>query len=266
MRFDLSKLAAIRGAAAERASAGTRPAAVRLSAAQRRTTQMAASLLLAYPDERALADARVVGDVVGHLPEPVGDLLAGLARELTDADPEALRARYVDTFDMKRRCTLHLSYYAAGDTRRRGVALVRFVQAYKAAGWTPSDDELPDYLPTVLEFCARAADGDEARIAGALLTGHRDGLEVLRRALADMRSPWAAAVEAVCRTLPEPDAATLARVRELVTAGPPAELVGLSGTARSGLPGFGDDGAPGGVTPHSGHVPDPAGRELLPWA
>lgn len=261
-KVDVGKLALLKDAVARRAAgigagapAVVAPSAVRLTPSQRRTAHMAASLLLAYPDERALADARAVADVVGQLPEPVGDLLAGLARELIDGDPEVLRARYVDTFDLRKRCTLHLSYYAAGDTRRRGVALVRFVQAYRAAGWTPSDDELPDHLPTVLEFCARAADGDEARIAGALLTGHRDGLEVLRRALTDLRSPWAAAVEAVCRTLPEPDAATLARVRELVTAGPPAELVGLSGVP---LPGFGDG------TPAADVVPD--GRKLLPWA
>ncbi|MCA5895169.1 nitrate reductase molybdenum cofactor assembly chaperone [Isoptericola sp. NEAU-Y5] len=194
----------------------------------RAVAHMAASLLLAYPDDDTLAAAPTVRDAVAGLPVPVRDRLAGLATTLLEGDPVALRADYVATFDLKRRCAMYLSYYAAGDTRRRGHALVRFVEAYRAAGFEATDGELPDYLPTVLELSARG-DADGARIAGTLLAAHRDGIEVLRSALASLGSPWTAAVEAVCLTLPPVDAATAARVADLVTAGPPAELVGLSG-------------------------------------
>ncbi|MFE5337935.1 nitrate reductase molybdenum cofactor assembly chaperone [Isoptericola sp. NPDC056573] len=222
-------------------------APVPLPDGDRAVAHMAASVLLAYPDDATLAAAPTVRDAVAALPAPVRDRLAGLATTLLDADgPDdvaALQARYVATFDLKRRCAMYLSYYAAGDTRKRGAALVRFVEAYRAAGFETTGDELPDYLPTVLELSARGGP-DGARIAGALLAAHRDGIEVLRSALAAQRSPWTAAVEAVSLTLPPVDAATAERVADLVAAGPPAELVGLSGYGASGAgdTGYGDEG------------------------
>ncbi|WP_125773071.1 nitrate reductase molybdenum cofactor assembly chaperone [Antribacter gilvus] len=199
---------------------------------QRRVAHMAASLLLGYPDNETAAAAQEVRAAVGSLPEPVRDRLDRLATTLVEGEPEALRADYVATFDLKRKCSMYLSYYTAGDTRRRGMALVRFVEAYRAAGWETTGSELPDYLPTVLELSARSGP-DGACIAGVLLASHREGIEVLRAALAATASPWTAGVEAVCLTLPAVDARTLSRITELVTGGPPAELVGLAG--------FGDD-------------------------
>ncbi|MFD2797714.1 nitrate reductase molybdenum cofactor assembly chaperone [Promicromonospora vindobonensis] len=213
-------------------------ASVPLSDADRRLAHMAASILLTYPDEETVTAAREVRSAVGQLPEPVAQRLVRLATTLVDGDPHDLRAAYVATFDLKRRCTLYLSYYAAGDTRRRGAALLRFAEAYRAVGWEINGGELPDHLASVLELSARA-DAGGARIAGALLTAHRDGIEVLRAALAAESSPWAAAVEAVRLTLAPVDARTLDRVATLVAEGPPAELVGLSGLP--GLPGFGGD-------------------------
>jgi len=201
---------------------------------------MAASLLLAYPDDATVGAAHAVRSAVGQLPPPVAERLTGLATTLVDGDPSALQRAYVTTFDLKRRCTLYLSYYAAGDTRRRGTALLRFAEAYHAVGWEVTGSELPDHLGSVLELSARA-DSDGARIVGALLTAHREGIEVLRTALAAEGSPWVAAVEAVCLTLPPVDARTLDRVAALVAEGPPVEMVGLSD-----LPGFGaNDGEKG---------------------
>jgi nitrate reductase delta subunit len=234
-------------------------APVALSDADRRLAHMAASLLLAYPDDATVLAAHEVRSAVGRLPEPVAQRLVHLATTLADGDPHDLQAAYVATFDLKRRCTPYLSYYAAGDTRRRGAALLRFAEAYRAAGWEITRGELPDHLASVLELSARA-DPEGTRIAGALLTTHRDGIEVLRAALAAEGSPWVAAVEAVCLTLPPVDARTLDRVAALVAEGPPAELVGLSGLP--GLPGFGTDTAGG---PAGAVVEDGAGGRALPW-
>jgi nitrate reductase delta subunit len=209
---------------------------VRLDDASRATAHMAASLLLAYPDDATLAAAAQVRTAVTGLPTSVRDRLDGLAALLLDGDQRALQSDYVATFDLRRRCSMYLSYYAAGDTRRRGAALVRFVEAYRAAGFETTGTELPDYLPTVLELSA-CGGPDGARIAGALLDAHRDGIEVLRSALAALGSPWAAGIEAVCLTLAPVDAATAERVADLVAAGPPTETVGLDG--------YGAD-APGG--------------------
>ena len=63
-----------------------------------------------------------------------------------------LEREYVETFDTRRRCTLNVSYYLFGDTRRRGVSLLRLKRLYKAAGLVLDTDELPDHLPAMLEM------------------------------------------------------------------------------------------------------------------
>src|SRR5665811_1231821 len=107
-----------------------------------------------------------------------------------------LEAHFTATFDLKRKCCPYLTYYAAGDTRRRGMALVRFVEAYRAAGWEVAAEELPDYLPIVLEFSALS----DSPIAQELLAAHRAGIEVLRTALSTCASPYAHVSSAVRRT------------------------------------------------------------------
>ncbi|MGA7835750.1 MAG: nitrate reductase molybdenum cofactor assembly chaperone, partial [Acidimicrobiales bacterium] len=138
------------------------------------------------------------------------------ALSLLDAQRE-----YVATFDLQRRCCLYLSYYLNGDTRRRGMALWRFQEAYRLAGQCVVPGELPDYLPAVLEF---ASSGDEMAIQ--LLNEHRAGILVLLEALGEMHSPYARVVGAIDLLLP-PESRAAEEARRLVVDGPPSELVGI---------------------------------------
>ncbi|BAW93730.1 nitrate reductase, delta subunit [Actinomyces sp. Chiba101] len=202
--------------------------AVEMTASQRAAVHMCASLLLDYPSEGELGrrlDA--VEEALAGVPSPVRERLAGFVADARERGERALAEHYVDVFDRRRRCCLYLTYYAVGDTRQRGAALVAFKQALAASGYEMAGDELPDYLPVVLEFSARSAErGDE--IAGALLASHREGIEVLRSALTDIGSPYAGLVEAVCMTLAPLDEPTAERIRRLVAAGPPTETVGVT--------------------------------------
>ncbi|WP_127128363.1 nitrate reductase molybdenum cofactor assembly chaperone [Georgenia sp. SYP-B2076] len=205
------------------ASPGTlRP--VPVTARERALTCMAASVLLDYPTPEQLARLATVRDGVANLPEPVRDRLVAFTDHARAHDPQDLARTYVDTFDLKRKCSMYLSYFSTGDTRRRGTALVRFVEAYRAAGWEVGRDELPDFLPIVLEFTATG----DAELGTALLAAHREGIEVLRSALLAMRSPYAGVVEAVSLVLPRPTPDVEDRLLQLITAGPPTEMVGLS--------------------------------------
>ncbi|WP_105567489.1 nitrate reductase molybdenum cofactor assembly chaperone [Microbacterium halophytorum] len=199
-------------------------APARLRDGERRTTHMLASLLLDYPDAEWFARLPVIRSHAAELPEAVSRPLVTFIDAARLAGEEEWQRRYVATFDMKRKCSLYLSYFATGDTRKRGTALVTFLDAYRAAGWEFDADELPDYLPAVLEFSARS----DSPIAGAVLSAHREGIEVLRAALEGLSSPWADAVRAVTLSLPPIDEATRERVLALVTEGPPTETVGLS--------------------------------------
>jgi nitrate reductase delta subunit len=184
---------------------------------------MAAAVLLDYPTPANLERYPAVEAEVAALPRPIGDRLATFLAHARHVGDEALAQQYVETFDLKRKCSLYLSYYLTGDTRKRGTALVTFLEAYRAAGHELAANELPDYLPVVLEF---SAIGD-AEVAGVLLGSHREGLEVLREALGQMASPWKSVVEAVTLTLPHVDEATRLRTLDLIAGGPPTEMVGV---------------------------------------
>lgn len=199
-------------------------APVRLSREERARTHMIASLLLDYPSEAWFGRLDALESEARRLPGGIAAPLAEFIAEARAAGVLAWQREYVVTFDLKRKCSLYLSYFATGDTRKRGTALVTFIEAYRAAGWEPAADELPDYLPMVLEFSARSEDP----VAEALLSAHIEGVEVLRAALEGMRSPWAKVIRVVALSLPPVDRATRERVLALVSEGPPTETVGLS--------------------------------------
>jgi nitrate reductase delta subunit len=182
-----------------------------------------ASLLLAYPDEQLVDRLPMLRGVTAPLPAALAGPLGRFLDHLEGTPLPELQAAYVDTFDLRRRCSLYLTYYAYGDTRKRGMALLQFKHLYGRAGMHLDDGELPDHLAVVLEF---AATGDPAR-GERLLCEHRAGVELIRLALTDAGSPWAAVLEAVSATLPPVDAADRAAVLRLAQAGPPSEEVGL---------------------------------------
>ncbi|WP_028652545.1 nitrate reductase molybdenum cofactor assembly chaperone [Nocardioides halotolerans] len=184
----------------------------------------AASLLLGYPDDELLGRLELIEEAATRLPERVGGPLRGCVVRLREASLTELEADYVDTFDTRRRHNLFLTYFAHGDTRKRGMALLRFKQAYLASGFDLVDSELPDHLCVVLEYAA-TVDREQGR---RLMLDHRAGLELLRISLAEAGSRWAGAVEAVTATLPPLRGEEWTAVRRLAAEGPPEEEVGLT--------------------------------------
>jgi len=124
----------------------------------------------------------------GHLPEmreilrSEGALSAARQAELdalidalSSADHLETEANYVQLFDRGRATSLHLFEHVHGDSRDRGPAMIDLAQTYEKAGLYMTLDELPDYLPAVLEFVstqppreARAFLGEMAHIFNAL--------------------------------------------------------------------------------------------------
>ena len=194
------------------------------SAEELAATWQSASLLLGYPDEELLARLPVVRRAAAGLREPARDALLAVADHLASAPLDELQATYVETFDNRRRCNLFLTYFAHGDTRKRGVALLRFKQTYLRSGFVLDDSELPDHLCVVLEYAATV----DQSLGWGLVLDHRAGLELLRLGLREEESPWVGAVEAVCASLPPLRGDEWEAVRALAAEGPPAEEVGLS--------------------------------------
>ncbi|HEX5567177.1 MAG TPA: nitrate reductase molybdenum cofactor assembly chaperone [Streptomyces sp.] len=180
------------------------------------------SLLLDYPGERFYDHAGLARRAVVALPEQIAGPLRRFLAHLEWTDPQDLAADYVATFDHRRRCCPFLTYYSHGDTRKRGIALLRMKQTYAAAGLRLTDEELPDHLAVVLEFAAAAPEAGRR-----LLLEHRAGLELLRLALHDARAPWAHVVDSVSATLPPLAGNEREAVARLAAGGPPEEQVGL---------------------------------------
>ncbi|WP_233197769.1 nitrate reductase molybdenum cofactor assembly chaperone [Cryobacterium sp. Y57] len=199
-------------------------AAVPLTPVQGVVAHMAASILLDYPAPERRAQFSLVEASVADLPGELRRSFQAFFTAVNTLSQQELETHFTAIFDLKRKCCPYLTYYAAGDTRRRGMALVRFVEAYRAAGWQVDADELPDYLPMVLEFSALS----DSPIAQELLAAHRDGIEVLRSALEKFDSPYAHLVGAVCLSLPVIDDETRERYLNLVNEGPPTETVGMT--------------------------------------
>jgi nitrate reductase delta subunit len=190
------------------------------------------SLLMSYPDEHLLDRLPLLRTASATLPAPVGEPLLAFLDHLDRTPPTRLAADYVATFDHRKRFSPYLTYFAYGDTRKRGMALLRFKHAYRAAGLDLTDDELPDHLAVVLEF---AATGDP--VAGQrLLVEHRAGLELMRLGLREAGSPWAPVLDSVSATLPPLGRLDHAKIAELAAAGPPEEEVGMSPYAMDGRP------------------------------
>ena len=192
-----------------------------------RVVHLVAARCLDYPRDDLVESLPMLMEAVAEQGDSPG------ARELTPllehlgSRPLAdLQRAYVDTFDLSRKHALYLSYWTDGDTRRRGEVLGRFKAAYRRSGFlVDTHGELPDYLPMVLEFAACA----DADAGAALLQDYRASIELLRIALQEKESPYAAAVVAVCATLPGPSPVDRAAVMEMVgmTGPQPTESVGL---------------------------------------
>jgi nitrate reductase delta subunit len=148
--------------------------------------------------------------------------LSRFVQHLAATEQMELARDYVATFDLQRRCCLHLTYYTHGDTRKRGMALLRFTHAYRAAGLTLSGGELPDHLGLVCEVAAR-----DPETGLELLRDNRAAIELLRMALAEANSPYVDVLDAIRAVLPELAPRDLGQALELARAGPPAEEVGL---------------------------------------
>lgn len=139
--------------------------------------------LLGYPASELRQALPEIAGAVRHsaLLKP-GDSagILGLIELLASADPLWVEERYLELFDRQRATSLHLFEHVHGDARDRGNAMVELKAIYERAGFLLAANELPDYLPVVLEYLscrglAEAKDmlGDCAHILRAIGDGLR---------------------------------------------------------------------------------------------
>ncbi len=158
----------------------------------------AASLLLDYPGPASAKVTELIEAALAELPPS-----SAARRQLKDflswwneLDAAEREQTYVATFDLDRAVTLYLTEGRTRTPRERGADLLDLRRAYRVEGADVSRDELPDYLPLMLEVAAHVP------AARALLTAEREALEDLAALLAQRESPFGLVVGAVLTVLP----------------------------------------------------------------
>jgi nitrate reductase delta subunit len=134
--------------------------------------------LLSYPDAQLRGDLNDMRQaLVAERALPTARLaeLGALMSTLETGNALENEAEYVEVFDRGRATSLHLFEHVHGDSRDRGPAMIDLAQTYEKAGLFLGPDEMPDYLPVVLEFVstqppteARAFLGEMAHIFNAI--------------------------------------------------------------------------------------------------
>lgn len=121
-------------------------------------TFKALGALLTYPTPElqvAAEEITAVIDAEARLPKKAKSALHELIAELADGDVLDLQERYVALFDRGRATSLNLFEHVHGESRDRGPAMFDLLQVYAGAGFSLASNELPDYLPVLLEFLSQ---------------------------------------------------------------------------------------------------------------
>jgi len=111
--------------------------------------------LLSYPDAQLRGDLNDMRQaLLSEHAMPTARLaeLGALMSTLETGNALENEAEYVEVFDRGRATSLHLFEHVHGDSRDRGPAMIDLAQTYEKAGLFLGPDEMPDYLPVVLEF------------------------------------------------------------------------------------------------------------------
>lgn len=146
--------------------------------------------LLDYPDEGlagVLWEVRLrarTGTEFNAVERPVIEKFVDYLESLNLTE---LQAAYVMTFDLTPEHALHLTHHLFGDDKNRGPALIDLTEFYKEYGLELAANELPDFLPLMLEFASQL-DQDEARV---FLSGWSKVFKQLAGNLEEARSPYA---------------------------------------------------------------------------
>jgi len=149
------------------------------------------STLLDYPNQELVEHISELREFVTQSQEidnAERDALQNFLTHLQSMSLTELQAEYVQTFDMTAEHSLHLTHHLFGDDKNRGPALIDLGELYKDYGVEVVTNELPDYLPLVLEFAAYMDDNE----ATVFLSDAKKVLGVLTENLQKAESPYAA--------------------------------------------------------------------------
>ncbi|WP_180968259.1 nitrate reductase molybdenum cofactor assembly chaperone [Cytobacillus massiliigabonensis] len=113
------------------------------------------SYLLSYPNKEFLESFDDLKEDI-HLPSflSIKEELFQFLHKCKQMSPSKLISVYINTFDFGKKTNLYVTYMSNGEQRERGMDLLFLKNYYKIHGFAVTDQELPDYLPIMLEFAS----------------------------------------------------------------------------------------------------------------
>ncbi|SDD27634.1 nitrate reductase delta subunit [Terribacillus halophilus] len=152
------------------------------------------SYLLRYPTRDLTDDLMDIRAFCAEMePKEAQEHLAVFLKELEERDIDQIIDHYIHHFDFGRLTNLYVSYLKLGEQRERGLELLKLKMIYEAYGFTPTEEELPDYLPLLLEFCAYAPEAARKEV----LEMHGKAINEIRSKLREEGSYYAALLDAL---------------------------------------------------------------------
>ncbi len=151
------------------------------------------SALLEYPEQELIDNLPEIRAIVGESTDiDAGEKVAlrKFIDHLVSMSLTEIQVDYVNTFDRVPEHSLHLTHHLFGEEsdRDRGPALIDLGEMFKEYGVKTITNELPDYLPLILEFASQL-DGNEATV---FLSDVNKVLNTLTDNLTKADSPYAA--------------------------------------------------------------------------
>ncbi|MGN9865279.1 nitrate reductase molybdenum cofactor assembly chaperone [Bacillus swezeyi] len=114
------------------------------------------SLFLRYPDKE-WTESEEVNQMVNAIENKgMNHCLRQFMTYVNENAYKVLCENYVRWFDFSEPKTLYLTHGRFGENRERGLAFVKLKMEFAKAGFYIKNDELPDYLPLILEFASMA--------------------------------------------------------------------------------------------------------------
>ena len=159
------------------------------------------SILLCYPEQELIDALPELRAMLNAMPEimPKRTALEGFLDHLQNTKLLELQEDYVHTFDRNRNHALYIFEHVHGEDRDRGSAMVDLLEEYRKYDFELGDDELPDYLPALLEFLSLINHQDAQKLLG-------DAVHVINHIaekLASSQSPYAVLLQTAVMLSPQ---------------------------------------------------------------
>ncbi|MBW2309145.1 MAG: nitrate reductase molybdenum cofactor assembly chaperone [Deltaproteobacteria bacterium] len=152
------------------------------------------SSLLQYPDEGMMASLALTRKLLKSLKRTEAVAKSEDFLQYLESTPLLpLRENYTQIFDLHPPTCLNLTYHRWGDGKERANALLHLLHLYKNAGYEVLGEDIPDYLPMILEFLSICP----GNVYLQIIEEYTDQVTAITSRLQEMGSPYGLLFEAI---------------------------------------------------------------------